>query len=559
MTPFFDTRDRERIQFALNILNYPQHYCLKASNQPNLTTLLPASPGVHRLVMTLKAAQQMLAAHPPMSADKVWQQREDFEADATPSTVCVAKGRPEEATTQLHYMLNLGLVEAVVERVAEKVTGALTPMGLKLATACVWLSHHLALVALGVAKANLTAGGELVIEPASEEVAQHLRRLWFATAFEESSLRKAHADLGAYAYLRVKGKQVSGDLRVAFAHALAVIPQQWRLPFDAGPVDKLKSRFLLPLIELVGMVHESAFHQGGKPLHFEDLPSNAPLQSLFAEVLEHQRNLVAMDRLFHVDGDGLLPGSRKMAHGLLLVSEHLAMRQLGPTWHNAVSAVQKQHIFERLRSLDHVDVIDVVVSQDDNNDKVHVDVDFLVRDRQRHIVFAVQLKHFEFSNRGGIRGWLERFRPGRLTYGITQLQAIKVLAHGDSRTRALLLANGVTEVELQGLVPVVLHNIGVLDFLCFEGGALLYDQNTFINVLEGRSAGEFRKDEAGNIRYSQTLGKPTMCRLDDPDSVIAAYLSDERFRALWHFDFAASVERKMLVLGQMVIARGLGV
>jgi hypothetical protein len=29
MTHFFDARDAERIGLALNILNHPQHYCLK--------------------------------------------------------------------------------------------------------------------------------------------------------------------------------------------------------------------------------------------------------------------------------------------------------------------------------------------------------------------------------------------------------------------------------------------------------------------------------------------------------------------------------------------------
>jgi len=559
MTPFFDTRDGDRIRFALNLLNYPQHYCLKASNQPNLTHLLPPTPGVKRLVLTLRAAQQALAAHLPMSAASVWRQRETIRSGDSPATTSSRSNLPDEVTRHIHQAMNLGLVEGVVERVAKDVSGTATESGVALATACVWLSQHLALVALGIAKAEITAEGELAISPDTEETVRHLRRLWFATAFEEMSLTKAHANLEVYALLAGKSAHLKGDVEEAFSHAVAVIPQHWRLPADKGPVEQLMLRQLMPLVELLGRVYDAAMHQGGKPLFAQDLPVNAIMPPLFADVLEHQRELIAMDRLFNVECDGLALGNRKIAPGLLLISEHLAAKRLGPDWHAAVSEFQKHYIIERLSELSHVDVIDIEVRQHDNVEHRHVDVDFLVRDRHHDIVFAVQLKHFQFSNRSGLRSWLERFRSGSLAYGIAQLQAIKGLALTDAGTRALLLAHAITEDELQRLVPVVLHNVGVLDGLRFQGDVLLFDQHTFVNVLDGRAAIGVGKDAAGHAIHPRLSGGPSDCRLDDPDSVITAYLDDETFRDLKHFDVAAAATRRLLVLGQLVKARGLGI
>lgn len=559
MSSLFDSLDSDRIRFALNILNYPQHYCLKQSNQPNLDTLLPATTGVHRLVETLRAAQQMLAPQLPMSAGGVWRQRDAIKMGQSPSTSYRGGNPSGNLIERMHQALNLNLAEAVVERVSKNDGGTPTQAALGLATACVWLSEHLALIAIGIAKAELTAEGELVIAPSSDVTVRHLRRLWFAAAFEEMSLLKAHANLEVYALLAARSPHLKGDVKEALSHAVAVIPQHWRLPVDRGPVKTLMLRQLWPLVELAGKVYIQAMFNSGKPLFAHDLPNDGVMQPLFAAVLEHQRALPAIDRLFNVDCDGLVLGSRKTAPGLLLIAEHLAATKLGEHWHADVSEVQKQYIFERLREMHHVDVIDVEVRQDDNTDKVHVDVDFLVRDRAHGVMFAIQLKHFEFSNRGGVRHWLERFRSNKLAYGIAQLQAIRKLASTDPKTRALLRQHGISEAEMQGLVPVVLHNIGVLDGLCFQGDVLLYDQHTFVNVLDGRTAVGVGNDSEGNAIHPRLSGGNADCCLNDPDSVIAAYLSDEAFSDLRYFDVATDLDRRMLVLGQMVRSRGLGI
>lgn len=560
MTPFFDSRDEARIRLALNILNYSQHFCLKAENQQHLARLLPSTDGVRHLVETLRSAQASLAPHLPLSVESVWGQRDALSPSLVPTTVCKTATLPEASKSRLVQSLDRGLLESALERLADNAKGTVKADGLGLALACTWLSQHLALIAIGIAKAELTGNNELVITPTGEDAVKHLRRLWFAAAFEEMSLLKAHATLEVYSMLAAgSSKHLKGDVETAFLHALSVIPQHWRLPVGEGPVAKLLDRHLMPLIGLLGAVYQAAMFRGGKPVVQADVQPKPAFRQVFAEVLRQQRELLPMDRLFDVQNDGLVLGQRKLATGLLLMAEQIATKQLGPNWHDKqLSDVQKRYLIERLLRLDNVDVVDVEVMQHDTTDNVHVDVDLFVRDRQNDILFAVQLKHFEYSKKGGVLAWLERFRPAKLAHGIAQLEAISGLTKTDHNVRTKLLVHGITAEELQRVVPVVLHNIGILDCLAFQAGVLIYDQHTFVNVLDGRAAvGVGAVD--GEAVHLNIPGSSNSCRLDDPDGVISAYVRDPHFAPLRHFDAMADTTRQLHVAGTTVRACGLGI
>lgn len=126
------------------------------------------------------------------------------------------------------------------------------------------------------------------------------------------------------------------------------------------------------------------------------------------------------------------------------------------------------------------------------------------------------------------------------------------------KLESALLANGFGIAELGRIVPVVLHNVGVLDCLVFQAGVLVYDQHTFVNVLDGRAAVGVGAID-GQAVHPNILGRRNSCRLDDPDSVISAYVGDPHFAAIFHFDAAAETTRRLNVLGATVIAHGLGV
>lgn len=555
MTSFFDTRDKDRISFALNLLSYPDHFCLKPANQPHLVRLLPATDATRRLVETLKAAQAALKPCLPLPLS-AWEQRVACPPATVPTTTCTKAGVSGLAKL-LAQSLDRSLLETVVERMAEVEEKPMCVDGLALAMKCVWLSEQLALIALGIAKVDAGSEGELLISPASATSAKHLRRLWFAAAFEAMSLRKAQASLEIYTM--VCTKQLQGDPSFAFADALSMIPQHWRLPADVGPVADLFAGALTPLIRLTGTVLNAAMTLGGRPIRRDHLPQNREIRKVFDDVVRLQSKLPAMDRLFHIQDGGLVLGERQIASALLLLAEELAAEQLGPNWHDKpLSNVQKSYLVGRLRRLANVEVVEVEISQHDTTGDVHVDVDLFVRDLRNDVLFAVQLKHFEFRQKSGIRGWLERFRPGRLTHGIAQLQAFCDLAKDDPKVRRKLIEHGITQSELQRVVPIVLHNVGVLDILEFQGGVLVYDQHTFVNVLDGRAATGVGASNGAAV-HPTLSGDSFSCRLDEPDSVVAAYAADPQFAALAHFDAAADTCRQFEVLGTVVKSCGLGI
>jgi hypothetical protein len=93
--------------------------------------------------------------------------------------------------------------------------------------------------------------------------------------------------------------------------------------------------------------------------------------------------------------------------------------------------------------------------------------------------------------------------------------------------------------------------------LAFQAGILVYDQHTFVNVLDGRSAvGVGAMD--GVAVHLKLPGSQMGCRLDDPDAVISAYVSDPQFAEITYFDAAAEVTRTLHIGDSTVCAQGLG-
>lgn len=461
---------------------------------------------------------------------------------------------------ELSRILDRSLIEEALEAMPSIATGAVAPDGIALAIASAWLSEHLALVALGLAKVEVDSPNQITIKPSGTGAIAHLRRLWFASAFEELSLRKAQMSLEVYAYLAAGGQDISGEVETAFFHALSLFPQHWRLPVEEGPVGRLMENHLWPLILLAGAALQAERDGTRRPILRADFPTEN-FRMAFDAVLKDQTSRKLFDRAFDVRNGGLILGPRKLAPGLLLIAEKMAYELLGPNWHNKeLSNTQKRYLLGRLRDIPHVQTIDVGIEKHDTSDGTHVDVDFFVRDKQQGILFAVQLKHLEYSDKGGMRYWISRFAhvDRGLAYGITQLEAFKSLAKSDSKVREKLLSSGIQSNELDHVVPVVLHNVGVMDCLAFQEGILVYDQQTFVNVLDGRPAIGVGVVDGQAVHFSRK-GSPTACRLDDPDTVISAYAGDPHFATIEHFSVAADVTRHLSVLGSTVRAEGLGI
>lgn len=258
---------------------------------------------------------------------------------------------------------------------------------------------------------------------------------------------------------------------------------------------------------------------------------------------------------------GQVLGPRALAPGVITIAEHLAQQVLGDDWHGKVSPHQKRYILERVSHYSHVKVLDFELRQHDISQDVVLDVDFMVRDELHGMIYAVQLKHFETSDKRGILSWISRFRERDKAFGmaVQQLENLPNLIASDERIRSKLVVKGVSPSAFDRIVPVVLDNVGPLDFWEMQSGVLLYDIGTFCNILAVRSA-TFVGAGGGQIFTGARDGRPESGPgLHDPEGVIAAYLADCDFLPLKSFDLAARAVRTLAIHDERVIAQGLGI
>lgn len=561
MAPFFDTRDVGRINLANSILTYPHEFCLKEANLDWLNKECGASEGLRRLVGVVRDAQFALAKHLPLRGSSLlWIQRDRWITRLAPTTVLEGRELSKEAIQELGRALDMQIIEEILATIPTAASGSPKEEAMRAAFACTWLTQNLAMVVLGFAKAELPADGTLLLTSASATAQQHLRRLWFSSAFEQMSLRFSSAQIQSYAALAAQAPGLTGDVQEAFARAVSVFPQHWRLPAHEGPVAALAKTHLMPLMLLFAKVVHAASRPGSKRPFLAKDAKRYKFAEVYDTVLIDQARRPVTDRIFDLSNGGLVLGTRQFAPGLLEIAESFASKYLGLDWHHKpLSEVQERYVMSRLNSIAQVEVIAVRIEKHDTDSKTAVDVDFFVRDVRHETLYAVQLKHVEYSDKGGLRVWTNRLRnrSNGLGKGIAQLEAIASLAQSDGKVRKKLVAAGIRSEELASLVPVMLHNVGVLDCLMFQEGILLYDQHTFVNVLAGRPA-NMTGALKGNVVNATILSNGKPCQLDNPDSVIEGYLSDPQFKDLSQFDAVADVTRAMLVAGSIIVSRGLG-
>lgn len=563
--PFFDTSNVARLRMAANLVTYPHQFCRRESNRELLMGLAPADQGMVRLVRSLSQIQDRLSPLLPLAGGRdIWAERSRYLNQLGVETALAVPAGSAEASLRstLDELLNTRMLEGVLDQIPQTSDGIPDMEALQLAAASCWLSDHLALIVLGIAAARVDpATGSVMVGPAGDCARGHMRRVWFGNAFEQLSLNAASATLQTVAYVAANPSSYRGDRRQLFYQALAVFPQHWRLPADSGPVADLLHEYLIPLIKI--LINVSAAHAFSQPPipYRQEKAAELGAGAVFELVRDMQASASLTDRLFDVVDGGLVLGPRALAPGAISIAEHLAQKILGKDWHGKVSSYQKSYVLERLSRCAHLTVLDFELRQHDTSHNVALDVDFMVRDDVHGVIYAVQLKHFETSNKSGVLFWICRFRErdNALGKAVQQLENLRNLLVSDEKIRSKLDANGISPSTFDRIVPVVLHNVGPLDFWELQSGVLLYDTGTFCNVLAGRSA-TFIGAAGGQIFTGARDGRPEPGpSLHDPESVIAAYLADRDFADLKSFDLAGMAVRTLAIDGELIVVQGLGI
>ncbi len=151
----------------------------------------------------------------------------------------------------------------------------------------------------------------------------------------------------------------------------------------------------------------------------------------------------------------------------------------------------------------------------------------------------------------------------KLRGGVNQLVNLPKLIESDETTKSYLRnLLGVNNDELQNIAPVIVQNIGSLDFWRVNAGVLIYDINTFCNVLNGHEYTFMEKEgsslsRGGAAQYNEASVSP----LSNPKDVIDAYISanDNLSWDLKNYKYAADICRELHLDGYKFRAIGLGV
>lgn len=509
----------------------------------------------------LYRAQEALAPSLPLTGvTKIWKERQTYIKHTGIATSVALKG-PVDAVTDMENALNVQLLETVLSTFPAESNGDASHVDVvRLACQCLWVSELLALVVSGIADVSEVKDGTYAVVPLSDEKRQHLRRLWFGSAFEQASLTAASftiQNLAAIAADPLRRDQLS-DAKVS---ALTVFPQHWRLPPDTGPVLELLFESLEPLLLMIIYTIYASRNPAMPPFGSQQAAAKE-IEEVYEFVREVQKRLPVVDRLFDVVPDGLVLGTRELAPAAIETAERLAERALGIGWHGSVTSdAQKAHLFEQLGHCKHIEILDFELLQHHTTNNVSLDVDFFLRDNAHGQIYGVQLKHLQRRTRGGVLAWLSLFRENDDGLGnlVRQLENLSELARTDKKCRAFLMSQGFSAFECDRIVPVGLHNIGFVDFWIVQNSVLLYDMNTFANVLKGRSGVAVVTADGRVVHQRLAPAKDPVPSPHDPDSVIAAYLSDPRYQHLVNFDLAADVCRTANIGHTSVVMHGLGI
>jgi hypothetical protein len=411
--------------------------------------------------------------------------------------------------------------------------------------------------------------GAWVVQPASGAQRTHLRRLWFASAFETASLNTATAaitTLAAVTFDPAK-KHLQRDARFT---ALSMFAQHWRLPPDYGPLPQLmfgspdspSSRGSLEALMVMMVYSVIASEVKSVPTLGPEQAAANSITDVYQFVRGIQETLPVVDRLFDVVPDGLVLGTRQLAPAAIEMAEKLADRELGPNWHGDVTSdAQKGYLLGRLSDCKHVEILDFELLKHHTTHDVDLDVDLFLRDTAHDQIYGVQLKHLQRKTRAGLMAWLGLFRERNADLGnlVRQLENLSELGRTDEKCRSFLTTHGLSLAECDRIVPVGLHNVGFVDFCEVQNGVLLYDMHTFVNVMKAEGGVAIGMANGRVVHDEVRLAAGPRPSLHEPDSVIASRLGDPSMQHLAAFDAMGEVCRKGVVGGATIETYGLGI
>lgn len=581
-TPFINIKDVTRLKTIKSLLKFRFKYLLKEENHSLITKYLDGNSGGKILLSTLLEQQKFFSEHISFSNidDSEYIEITNAIEFDTQKYINIysklKKGAPSILTKEILLEKNEELNSLVAEdlnglKISRLLNENQKHSLLEKLSACAWLTELLALVLLDLAVVEKSIKGVIRFKLKSKNKHKQLRRIWFGNTLEKISI-----DAANFAYFSL-ARQLSNnrdyviksstELNDLYVRALEVIPNKWRV-HSVGAAQNL-----LPYIEDLTLItcHVIArkfVDKTNKPFSTKDARTNN-VKATYELIKEYQKSIASEDRLFEPKKDGLVYGAVELVRGLIQQMEFIAEKIIGKNWHLSFERSQKLYLEEYFQNYPHLEVLPFEMNQNDfdsfnyEESERSFDVDLFVRDRVNNKVYAIQLKHMKSMFEAGIRQWLAYLGDynKKLNKGVRQLSNLKHILATSQKARDYLVNNGICEWEINSLIPVLVHNIGYVDFMCTNDGVLIYDLHSFRKGLTGISASQERYDkETGTYEqdgFQRAIKKGV--GIDRPDSIIEEYINEPNFKNLKYFDTGIYVKRYLKVNDIAFESIGLGI
>lgn len=559
----FEVTDPSVIDTAVLLLRWPFAYALSPGNAEKfLAPHYANNPGLEKGVGALIRLQSALPELP--SNESTWHEAELLSRGPTRDFPIHTQWPASDVPLfdQFTRVIDVPLYESVciaLHRKNPAANGVCDRNELKMLTQCMWLSSLIALCVLGVARAVLD-GTNVRFKVASTTSQLALRRAWFGVAFDR------YNRIGDEAQLELALK----NPRLRLEEVLHFFTKQWRLGLpignDARPegaIFGLLDLVLIPSVKLLATCLQSS--KLNRPLTHDQARQLGCIDE-FHLIEQHMCSLPISERALQPEQAGLVLGPLQLVPALLSVSEAIARKKLGDDWHAALGQEMARYLATRMADTSGVRVIEIELLQHMTSANTPLDVDLFIVDERIDRVYAIQCKHFENSFRVDLLDWLVRFRRPRndkrkgLDKALQQLGDLVRLCKDDERVRRTLMEEvGLTQSQIETIRPIVIHNLGNLDFWQTDQGICIYDLHTFCSAVKGREGAVMSISSSG-VTQQGMLRSSAIVDMSDPDSVLSAYVNDSNpmWQHLARFDAMGGVRRMTAVSDFTILADGLG-
>ncbi|GLT17737.1 hypothetical protein GCM10007938_15150 [Vibrio zhanjiangensis] len=560
-TPLIHIRRHRATQAAKSMLNYPLKYFANTNNIKRLESIVEDDERALKVINILKQQQTQFSSYLNFSQASTSEHNliKNLIENQSEQYVNIKSELCPDAPSELFELGVTNIVSRMNLNLAESLNGIgvrsdLSDNNVFIAELLnsAWLVDHFAMYLVGAVDLSEDVSGNFIFKPKHED---QFTPLWFGNALEQSSLQA-----GNYAIAKLAASSYApnaNDLSLQMLHArvLSLVEQHWKLK-SSTIFEKVFHQKADLIMLLLGAYQNhlsqdsfTAITRGKIETLVRHSPNHHGLLNTYDVVKAFQQALPSEDRLFDIMNDGLVLGNTEIVRGLIKQVEHFAAIQFGNDWHANLEKEQLAELFGSLKEHAHIDVLNFGLKQEHiglrTQNEIGLDIDFFIRDNRTKKVYAVQLKHIESNFKANLALWLDILAGAnaKLGKGVTQLENLGALCKTDQKIRDRLIQHGIIESEIPHIVPILVHNCGSMDMIKLHSNIWLYDISTFVRVLTGRTAildvydGENYRAEGSSKFDASGL------RLDEPLEIVHAYLQDERFQKLKHFDAGRHISR----------------